>query len=316
MNIVFAWTPQFAVPTLQALLNSGHRVQAVYTQPDRPSVRGRSLHLNPVKQLALERGLTLYQPLNLKTSAASLRVLKPDVMVVVAYGLLLPADILAIPGYGCINVHASLLPRWRGAAPVARAIEAGDLTTGISIMRMEQGLDTGPVFTQAEIPIAAQDTTQTLQEKLAALGAQVLLETLEKLAHGSIAPRAQEQSRACYARKLTKEEARIDWRQPALILERKIRAFDPWPVAQTRLKDKSLRLWRSRVESEVNMNGAAPGTILSADTGGIRVATGEGALVLLQLQVEGGRVMDAAAFINGHRLRAGDRFPGVSELNG
>ena len=312
MNIVFAGTPAFAVPTLQALLDAGHPVQAVYTQPDRPAGRGRRLTPSPVKQLALARGLPVYQPLTLKEGAAQLRAFKPDVMVVVAYGLLLPKDILAIPTYGCINVHASLLPRWRGAAPIARAIEAGDTVTGISIMRMEQGLDTGPVFGRAEIAIDEQDTARTLQDKLAGLGSAVLVETLEKIAQGAIAPRAQDDAQACYARKLSKEEAWIDWRQPALRIARKIRAFDPWPVAGTRFQDKSIRVWQAQVESGVSADKTAPGVILSANADGIRVATGAGVLALLRLQAEGGKVMDAAPFINGHRVHAGDRFATVA----
>jgi methionyl-tRNA formyltransferase len=311
VNIVFAGTPAFSVSALQALLNAGHRIQAVYTQPDRPAGRGRRVVPSPVKQLALERVLPIHQPLTLKESAAELRALKPDAMAVVAYGLLLPKDILAIPKYGCINVHASLLPRWRGAAPIARAIEAGDTVTGISIMRMEQGLDTGPILSQAEISISEQDTARTLQDKLAMLGATVLVEALEKIAHGSVEPRSQDESQACYAHKLSKEEAWIDWRQSARSLERKIRAFNPWPVARTRLRDHSVRVWQARVESHAGAEETVPGAVLSANADGIRVATGEGALALLRLQAEGGRVMDAAAFVNGHRVHAGDRFTTV-----
>jgi len=308
VNIVFAGTPAFSVPTLQALLNAGHLIHAVYTQPDRPAGRGRRLTPGPVKQLALARGLPVYQPFTLKESTAELRALKPDAMVVVAYGLLLPKDILAIAKYGCINVHASLLPRWRGAAPIARAIEAGDTVTGISIMRMEQGLDTGPILSQAEIPIDEQDTARTLRDKLAMSGAAALVETLEKIAHGAIEPRAQDESQACYAPKLSKEEAWIDWRQSALSLERKIRAFDPWPVACTRLQDKSVRVWQAQIESEVSAEETVPGAILSTNADGIRVATGAGVLALLRLQAEGGKAMDAAAFVNGHRVHAGDCF--------
>jgi methionyl-tRNA formyltransferase len=312
VNIVFAGTPAFSVPTLQALLDAGHAVQAVYTQPDRPAGRGRRFTPSPVKQLALARGLPIYQPLTLKESTAELRAFKPDVMVVVAYGLLLPKDILAIPTHGCINVHASLLPRWRGAAPIARAIEAGDTVTGISIMRMEQGLDTGPIFSQAQIPIEQQDTARTLQDKLAKLGAAVLVDTLEKIAQGAIEPRAQDDAEACYARKLSKEETWIDWRQPALRIARKIRAFDPWPVACTRLQGKSIRVWRAEIESEVNAEETLPGTILSVNADGIRVASGAGVLALLRLQAEGGRVMDAVAFVNGHRVHVGDCFTNVA----
>lgn len=311
MNLVFAGTPAFAVPSLRALLDAGHRVAAVYTQPDRPAGRGRRLTPSPVKQLAQAHGLPVFQPLSLKGGADALRALQPDVMIVAAYGLLLPPAVLAVPRYGCINVHASLLPRWRGAAPIARAIEAGDAVTGITIMQMAQGLDTGAMLHQVTTPIASDDSTAVLQERLAVLGATALIDTLDQLRRGALTPRAQEESQACYASKLTKDEAWLDWRQPAAVLARKVRALNPWPVAQTRQAGAVLRIWAAQAEDAAA--GAAPGTVLTAAAGGIGVATGQGVLRLLRLQAQGGKVLTPAAFLSGRRLGPGDRFEGGAD---
>jgi methionyl-tRNA formyltransferase len=309
MNLVFAGTPAFAVPALEALIDAGHRILAVYTQPDRPAGRGRQLAVSAVKECALARGLVIHQPDSLKTEAEAerLRALAPQAMIVIAYGLLLPASILAIPKHGCLNVHASLLPRWRGAAPIARAIEAGDTETGVTVMQMEEGLDTGPMLLKVAEPIRADDTAASLHDRLALLGARTLVEALAMLARGELHPQAQDNAGANYARKLKKEEAEIDWQFDAATLHRRIRAFNPWPVAVTRWRGERLRLW------DVGPIGpgdgaAAPGTVLGADSRGIRVATGRGVLELTRLQREGGRALPAGEFVTGTRLTAGERF--------
>lgn len=310
MNLVFAGTPGFAVPSLQALLDANHRILAVLTQPDRPAGRGRQLLASPVKQLALERGLPVHQPLTLKQSAHFLQELGADAMIVVAYGLLLPREILAIPRLGCINVHASLLPRWRGAAPIQRAIEAGDAETGITIMQMAAGLDTGDILAQTAIPIIPTDTAASLHDKLAALGADLLAATLVKLDRGEIAPRPQDDRLATYAAKLTKAEARLDWREEAPRLARRIRAFNPWPVAQTRWHAQTLRIWQAHAEGA--RTEAASGTVLSANADGIRVAAGGGVLVIDELQAEGGKRLRAGSFLNGHAIEVGERLDSPS----
>ncbi|MBI3545695.1 MAG: methionyl-tRNA formyltransferase, partial [Gammaproteobacteria bacterium] len=243
MNLVFAGTPAFAIPALAALLRAGHRVRAVYTQPDRPAGRGRKLSASPVKQFALEHGLEIQQPQKLTGEENKLREYAPQAIIVIAYGLLLPPSVLAIPDLGCINVHASLLPRWRGAAPIPRAIEAGDSMTGVSIMQMEAGLDTGPVWTQTQTPIHDNDNAQTLHDRLSALGAETLLTTLEQIIQGKLKPHTQNAAQACYAKKLRKDESALAWSQPAKLLHRKIRALNPWPVASTIWKGKTIRLW-------------------------------------------------------------------------
>jgi methionyl-tRNA formyltransferase len=309
MNLVFAGTPAFAVPSLEALHAAGHNLLAVYTQPDRPAGRGRGLAASAVKQCALKLGLDVHQPATLKDAAEHerLRALAPDAMIVIAYGLLLPKAVLAIPKHGCLNVHASLLPRWRGAAPIARAIEAGDPETGITIMQMEEGLDTGPMLMTAHTPIADDDTAATLHDRLARLGAETLVRALEALAHGRLTAAPQDVARACYAKKLTKDEARLDWSQPALALHRRIRAFNPWPVAFTTWRGEPLRIWAvAPLASEVSH--AAPGTVIGANAGAVRVATGNGVLAITRLQREGGKPLAAGDFVNGTRLAAGDRF--------
>lgn len=311
MKIVFAGTPAFAVPTLRALVEARqHTVQAVHTQPDRPAGRGRHTRMSAVKELALELGLAVLQPAKFDPLATSqLKALAPEALVVVAYGLILPAAVLQIPRFGGINVHASLLPRWRGAAPIARSLEAGEEITGITIMQMDEGMDTGDILVQQQLAVHKDDTAQSLHDRLAPLGAGLLLDTLGKLAKGQIVPRPQDGARACYAPKLRKQEAILDWSAPAQLLARKVRAFNPWPVAQTRFRDRQLRIWEvGPVEDACGEQDAAPGTVLSADRDGIGVRTGDGVLVIRRLQLEGGKPLSAQAFINGYRLTAGERL--------
>ena len=302
MNIVFAGTPDFSVPALQALLDSGHDVIAVYTQPDRPSGRGRKTTASPVKQLALQYDVPVHQPDSLKPADAqqTLAALQPDLMVVIAYGLILPAAVLALPRLGCVNVHASLLPRWRGAAPIQRAILAGDSETGVCLMQMDAGLDTGPVLACAACPIRADDTGSSLHDSLAQQGAQLLADNLAAIERGGLEPRAQDDAFACYARKLDKAEARIDWSMPADELLRRIRAFNAWPVAETRYGDRQLRIWEARLVA--GDTDALPGTVRSADKQGIEVACGKDRLQLLKLQLPGGRAVSASEFINAHAM--------------
>jgi methionyl-tRNA formyltransferase len=309
MKIVFAGTPEFSVPALQSLLDSPHDVLAVYTQPDRPAGRGRKTTASPVKQLAMQHELPVYQPDSLKTEAAqqTLAALQPDLMVVIAYGLILPPGVLAIPHMGCVNVHASLLPRWRGAAPIQRAILAGDTETGVCLMQMDAGLDTGPVLASTVCPIETEDTGSRLHDRLAQLGAQLLSDSLTALEQGQLEPRWQDEALACYAGKLEKSEARIDWNMPAVEIMRRIRAFNAWPVAETRYADRQLRIWDALVvpgEAE-----ALPGTVQSVDKTGIEVACGEGRLRLLELQLPGARAVTAGEFINAHAM-AGVRLGG------
>jgi methionyl-tRNA formyltransferase len=302
LSIVFAGTPEFSVPALEALVASEHRVVAVYTQPDRPAGRGRKLTMSAVKHCALGHGLHVEQPPTLRDlqHIARLAGFAPDVMVVVAYGLILPQAVLDIPRLGCINIHASLLPRWRGAAPIHRAIEAGDAQTGVTIMRMEAGLDTGPMLLERCEPIRATDTTATLHDRLANLGAAALLAALPGIADGSLSPRPQPVEGVTYAAKITKAEARIDWAHTAIDIDRQIRAFDPWPVAETMLNGTQLRIWRATPSGA----GAAarPGTVLACDDAGIHVATGAGTLVLTQVQSAGRKAVAAREFASGQRL--------------
>jgi methionyl-tRNA formyltransferase len=308
MRIVFAGTPEFAVPALEALVGGLHSVVAVYTQPDRPAGRGRALTASPVKQRALALNLPVHQPASLRDAAvqAELAALKPDLMVVVAYGLILPQAVLDIPKHGCLNIHASLLPRWRGAAPIQRAIRAGDQETGITIMQMDAGLDTGPMLLQLSCPIENDDSAARLHDRLAPLGAEALLRVLPPLEAGTLKPQPQPTEGVTYAHKLDKREAQIDWRQPALAIARQVRAFNPWPVATTTLNGKTVRLWQARVLATESA-GAPPGRILAAGAEGVDVATGAGVLRLLQLQWPGGRVLSAAEAANGREL-AGRQF--------
>ncbi len=278
MRIIFAGTPDFAVPCLAALIADGHDLAEVYTQPDRPAGRGRKLHESPVKQLAQAHRIPVRQPETLKrdrAAVAALGDLGADLMVVVAYGLLLPKAVLAAPRLGCINVHASLLPRWRGAAPIQRAVLAGDRESGVCIMGMEAGLDTGPVYHRLGMTLDPEETGGSLHDKLAALGARALAEALPGIADGTLVPQPQDPALATYAHKLTKEESEIDWTQPAVAIDRLIRAFDPWPVAQTRCNGETLRVWAAQVSDAPGL-GAPPGTVVGADRAGIRVATGDG----------------------------------------
>jgi len=306
MRIVFAGTPEFAVSSLRAAARH-HEVVAVYTQPDRPAGRGRGLAPSPVKLEAVARGIPVYQPETLKDEAAQqlLRDLQPDLMVVVAYGLILPKAVLTIPTHGCWNVHGSLLPRWRGAAPIQRAIQAGDEKTGICLMQMEAGLDTGPVLLHQELPIAATDTGGQLHDKLAELGAQVLSDGLGLLRAG-IKPiaRPQPEQGVTYAHKLDKAEAKLDWAQDAETLARTVRAFNPWPIAEALLAAERVRI-HGAVALDV-AHGQAPGTVLAAGREGIDIACGQGALRLRVLQREGGKAITAADYLNARRdLRVG-----------
>ncbi|TAM10592.1 MAG: methionyl-tRNA formyltransferase [Nevskiaceae bacterium] len=301
MRLVFAGTPDFAVTCLDAVHAAGHDVVAVYTQPDRPAGRGRQLTPSPVAQRAQELGLRIEKPERLDTPAqATLHALAPDALVVVAYGLLLPQAVLDIPRLGCLNVHASLLPRWRGAAPIERAIEAGDAETGVCIMQMDKGLDTGAVLAHATWPIPAVATAGDARTALATLGARLLVDTLAALARGTVRPQPQAAAGACYAHKLSKDEARLDWTQPAATLVRRVRAFNPTPVAWTQLGDERLRIWTARPESLAV--DAVPGTIVAADADGIAVATGRGALRVRELQRAGGRAQPAAEFTRNRSL--------------
>ena len=301
LRIVFAGTPEFAVPSLIAAA-SRNEVVAVYTQPDRPAGRGRALTPSPVKLEALKRGLPVLQPETLKAEVSrdALRALQPDVMVVVAYGLLLPQAILDIPRYGCWNVHASLLPRWRGAAPIQRAIEAGDTQTGACLMQMEKGLDTGPVLLAQRMDIGPDETAGQLHDRLAQLGAQTLADGLGLLRAGMRpVPQPQSAEGATYARKLEKSEARLDWSQPADVLARKVRAFDPWPIAEGDVAGEVVRIHRAVALDGVHT--ATPGTVLNAGRDGIDIACGSGALRLRVLQRAGGKAITAADYLNARR---------------
>ena len=301
MKIIFAGTPEFAIPTLQALLNSEHTVVAVYTQPDRPKGRGQKLTASPIKQLALQHQLTLFQPTTLRDEKIQhqLKNLNADIMVVVAYGLLLPKAVLTIPRLGCINVHASLLPRWRGAAPIQHAILAGDAETGITIMQMNQGLDTGNMLRQSRCIIAAAETSQSLHDKLAALGATSLLQTLKEITENKIQSISQNESLATYAAKITKEQAQLNWQLNAEQLERQVRAFNPWPIAFMIWQQQTVRVWQAQALAVDHQ--AAPGTLIAATPQGIDIATGKGMLRILKLQLPGSKPITAADFINAHQ---------------
>jgi methionyl-tRNA formyltransferase len=298
LRIVFAGTPEFAVPSLRAAAECGE-VVGVYTQPDRPAGRGRQLAMSPEKIEALGRGLPVFQPENFKSSDArrTLRDLAPDLMIVVAYGLILPASVLAIPRYGGWNVHASLLPRWRGAAPIQRAIEAGDRDSGVCLMQMEKGLDTGPILLSLSTPISPTDTGGSLHDRLAALGAQVVEDGLKLLRAGlRPVPQRQSEQGVTYARKLDKTEARLDWNAPAVALADKVRAFDPWPIAEAWVAEERLRIHAAAALPLVH--GQTPGTVLAATRSGLDIACGKDALRLLRVQRDGGRPLDIADYLN------------------
>jgi methionyl-tRNA formyltransferase len=307
LKIIFAGTPAFAATSLQALLDSEHEVLAVYTQPDRPAGRGRKLTASPVKALALEHGLPVLQPLSLRDEDAQRTVSEwqADLMVVVAYGLILPTPVLVAPRLGCVNVHASLLPRWRGAAPIQRAILAGDVQTGVTIMQMNAGLDTGDMLHKVVCSIESTDTAETLHDKLAEQGATALRDTLTMLAAGTTSPEKQNDAEANYAEKLQKAEAQIDWTQSAQELSRRVRAFNPWPVSFTPCGEKNLRIWFAEAVDE--NTDQPPGTVLAESRHGIDVATGDGVLRVQQLQLPGGKALNAGQFLNAHSL-LGERF--------
>ena len=304
MKVAFAGTPAFAREALAAIIEAGFDVPLVLTQPDRPAGRGQRLQASPVKELALAHGLPVHQPANLRDAdnVAPLAACAADVLVVAAYGLILPQAVLDLPPGGCINIHASLLPRWRGAAPIHRAIEAGDKETGITLMRMEAGLDTGPMLLREALPIEATDNTTRLHDRLARLGARMIVEALPRLASLTATP--QPADGVTYAGKITKQEAALDFRDAAAVLARRIRAFDPFPGSVAVLDDLSIKIWHAVDEAGVGL----PGTVLHAAADGIVVACGKGALRLLEVQKPGGRRLPCADFLAGTPLAAGSRF--------
>lgn len=313
LRIVFAGTPDFAVPALSALHEAGHEIVAVYTQPDRPAGRGREMQAGPVKRRALELNLPVEQPPTLKTPEAQdrLRSIAPDLMVVVAYGLILPQAVLDIPKLGCLNIHGSLLPRWRGAAPIQRAVLAGDAETGISIMLMDAGLDTGPELLRKAVKIGARETGGELHDRLAPLGAAAIVEAVAGWSGGQLRPRPQPEAGVTYAAKIRKDEARIDWRQPADAIDRQVRAFNPWPVAETRLGGEQVRVWLAQPALDQPIPAdCRPGDALETPDGRLFVATGDGALELLVLQFPGRKALKARDVLNSRSLR-GARFEGV-----
>ncbi len=309
LNIAFAGTPEFASVALQALHAAGHAVALVLTQPDRPGGRGLKLQPSPVKQFALQQGLRLAQPRSLRldgkyaddaaAARAALQAAAPDVMVVAAYGLILPPWVLALPRLGCVNIHGSLLPRWRGAAPIQRAIEAGDTETGITIMQMDAGLDTGAMLLEGRLAIGADDTAATLHDRMAALGADLVVKALAGLAQGRLVPRAQPEAGVTYAHKIDKAEASIDWQGSAAEIERRLRAFDPFPGCSTELAGQAVKVWRGRVVA----GRGVPGQVLAAEPGRLVEACGDAALELLELQLPGGRRIAARDFLQRHPAR-------------
>ncbi|CAK0770531.1 10-formyltetrahydrofolate:L-methionyl-tRNA(fMet) N-formyltransferase [Gammaproteobacteria bacterium] len=301
MKLLFAGTPEFAATALAALLASSHSVSAVYTQPDRPAGRGRKLQASPVKTLAEAHHLPVLQPETLrdKDEQARLREFGAEVMVVAAYGLILPRAVLAAPRLGCLNIHASLLPRWRGAAPIQRALLAGDSETGITIMQVARRLDSGPMLSRRICPILPTDTAATLHDRLAALGAEAIVAALDDLTRGILIGEPQDEAQATYAAKLDKVEAWLDWHRSAQELERQVRAFDPYPVAQTHSGATVVRVWQAMVGTG-NYGGEAPGTVLEASRSGVSVVTGDGVLILRKIQLPGGRPLEVAEVLNAH----------------
>ena len=306
LDLIFMGTPDFAASILSALIGAGHRVGMVYTQPPRPAGRGHRVQPSPVQALAERQGIAVRCPVGLRTpeAQAEFAAIPADAAVVAAYGLILPAPVLAAPRHGCLNVHASLLPRWRGAAPIQRALLAGDATTGITIMQMDEGLDTGPILLQEAIPIAPHATAGELSERLAALGGRLILDALDGLARGTLAARPQPATGVTYAAKLRRDEARLDWRLPAAALERQVRAFDPWPGAYFEARGERIRVLRA--EADPSCAGEAPGTVLDER---LSIACGTGALRPTELQRPGRSGLDAAAFLRGFALPPGTVLP-------
>ncbi len=314
MRVVFAGTPEFARVALERLQAAGFEIPLVLTQPDRPAGRGMKLQASPVKQFALEQGIAVAQPRSLRLDGKfpeeaeagrqALLEARPDVMVVAAYGLILPQWVLDLPRLGCLNIHASLLPRWRGAAPIHRAIEAGDAETGITIMQMDAGLDTGDMLLIEREPIRAEDTTARLHDRLAALGGRLIVEALELAACGGLQATPQPEAGVNYAHKIEKAESAIDWQQDAAQIARRLRAFDPFPGGQAQLEGETLKIWRA----EPAEGAGAPGEVLAAEAGGLVVACGQGALRLLELQRAGGKRLGAAAFLQSRPIALGSRL--------
>ena len=313
IRAVFAGTPDFAVPSLEALLNSEAEVTAVYCRPDRPAGRGQKLRPCAVKSRAIQDNLNIRQPANLKNESSYLRDQKVDLAVVVAYGMLLPQAMLEAPTVGCVNVHASLLPRWRGAAPIQRAIEAGDAKTGVTLMRMDVGLDTGPIIEARRIPILKSENSQSLHDRLAILGAQMVSGLLARLSSGVIDSEPQPKTGATYARALTRDEAWLDWRRPAEELVRQICAFNPWPLARSHLDGVDYRIHQATVGPMAS--SAVPGTIIQAQGPCLRLQTGSGTVDVLKLQRPGGKVLDTKTFLNGHAITPGSVFTLPKDLH-
>ena len=310
LSVAFAGTPEFAAQALDAILKAGYAVPLVLTQPDRPAGRGMKLSPSAVKQLALAHGIEVDQPEKLRTDAQRARLADcaPDVLVVAAYGLILPKAVLELPRLGCINIHASLLPRWRGAAPIHRAIEAGDAETGITIMQMDEGLDTGPMLLRRALPIAADDTTASLHDRLAALGGDCIVEALAALQCGQLSPTPQPAEGVTYAAKIGRAEADIDWSRPALEIERAMRAFDPFPGAVSTLRDTAVKCWKAQVVA----GEGEPGRVLAVDADGIAVACGRDALRCTVLQRPGSKRLPAREFLRGFPVSVGERFASLA----
>ena len=304
LNIAFAGTPAFTLPCLEALFGSEHHLKAVYTQPDRPAGRGRSMQASAVKVWALAHDIPIYQPLNFKEQATrdELANLNLDVLVVIAYGLILPRSVLELPKLGCINVHASLLPQWRGASPIQQSILHGDAETGITIMQMDAGMDTGPMFTTVHCPILKSDTATTLHDKLSQAAALPLLATLDALKNNKAQLTQQDSSQATYAPKILKTDAKINWNKSAIQIDQKIRAYNPWPIAYASYNDLTIRIYQTKV-IEHEKHAAAPGTILSLEKEGILIACKEGALLIEKIQLPGAKVMSVADCIRGEPSR-------------
>ena len=308
LRVVFAGTPDFAAMSLQAILESQHQVIQVLTQPDRPQGRGKKVVFSDTKQLALDNNIPVWQPQSLRNPEAveQLKALQPDVLVVVAYGLIIPPEVLAVPKYGCLNVHGSLLPRWRGAAPIHRAIQAGDEETGATIMLMDEGLDTGPMLYKVSTPITEEDTGGSLYQRVAEQGAEALVKVLDNLEHYIAHQETQEDSQATYAHKLTKAEGALDWQKSAQELARQVRAFNPWPVAWAQLATQTLRVW----EATIGAGQGTPSEILSVSDKGIEVACAQGSLFITELQMPGKKRLTAQEVLNGHGdlLTVGSQF--------